>query len=711
MRVKFLQKAGVLAAVSVLTFTSVPMMPVQAKTDAEVTNTAGYSTDVIYQIVTDRFLDGDSSNNPSGAVFDKGDMKKYHGGDWAGITQKINDGYFQNMGVTALWISSPVENIMSVDPSNNCASYHGYWGKDFFRTNSAFGTMDDFQTLLDTAHANGLKIVIDFAPNHTSTAEYAGINFPEDGALYRDGSLVGTFSNDSNGLFNHESWTDFSSLENGIYHSMYGLADLNQMNSTVDDYLKDAIDQWLDMGVDGIRVDAVKHMPQGWQTNWLSSIYEDHDVFVFGEWFNGGTGNDTEMTAFANDSGMSLLDFRYANAVRNAIGSESSSMKSLYQVMVDTESDYDEVNDQVTFIDNHDMSRFMTLSKNSSDSVNQAYVMLLTSRGVPTIYYGSEQYMTGSTDPYNRGDMTSFDTNSTAYQVISKLAPLRKTNAAMAYGTSTEKWVNDDVLIYERQFGNDVVLTAVNRNENVSYDISGLFTDLPAGTYNDALDGILNGESINVSSTGAVTNFTLDGGECAVWTYSTQDQATNIGNVDPGMGVSGNTISISGRGFGETQGTVYFGKTAATVLDWSDSLIEVQIPNVSGGEYTIKVNSATGGSDSYAGFKVLTASQVATRFYINNADTSYGQSVYIVGNCEELGNWDTDKAVGGFFNNTASIANYPTWFYDVSVPAGTTIEYKYIKKDASGNVIWESGSNHVYTTVSDGTGVVVDNWQ
>ena len=146
-------------------------------------------------------------------------------------------------------------------------------------------------------------------------------------------------------------------------------------------------------------------------------------------------------------------------------------------------------------------------------------------------------------------------------------------------------------------------------------------------------------------------------------------------------------------------------------MDWSDSLIEVQIPNVSGGEYTIKVNSASGGSDSYAGFKVLTASQVATRFYINNADTSYGQSVYIVGNCEELGNWDTDKAVGGFFNNTASIANYPTWFYDVSVPAGTTIEYKYIKKDASGNVIWESGSNHVYTTVSDGTGVVVDNWQ
>ncbi|MDC7300741.1 carbohydrate-binding module family 20 domain-containing protein [Agathobacter ruminis] len=102
--------------------------------------------------------------------------------------------------------------------------------------------------------------------------------------------------------------------------------------------------------------------------------------------------------------------------------------------------------------------------------------------------------------------------------------------------------------------------------------------------------------------------------------------------------------------------------------------------------------------------------QVATRFFVNNAYTNYGQSLYIVGNIAELGNWNPDKAVGCFFNNTASIANYPTWFYDISLPAGTRIEYKYIKKDAAGNVVWESGSNHVYTTVTNGTGTVVDTW-
>ena len=166
-------------------------------------------------------------------------------------------------------------------------------------------------------------------------------------------------------------------------------------------------------------------------------------------------------------------------------------------------------------------------------------------------------------------------------------------------------------------------MTAVNRNENRSYDITGLCTSLPQGKYSDELGGILKGQSINVNSKGEVNGLRLEGGECCV----------------------------------------------------------------------------------------LSSKQVATRFYVNNANTQYGSSVYIVGNVEELGNWDVNKAVGPFFNNRKSIANYPTWFYDISLPSGKKIEYKYIMKDSSGNVIWESGANHKYSTVTQGTGVVVDNWK
>lgn len=390
--------------------------------------------------------------------YDITNPRKYHGGDWKGITQKINDGYLTGMGITAIWISSPVENITTIDPSNGSASYHGYWGRDFFKTNAYFGSISDFTELINTAHANNIKVIIDFAPNHTSTAELGDTVFPEDGRLYRNGTLIAGFKSDTQSIFNHESWTDFSTWENSIYHSMYGLADLNQMNGTVDTYLKDSIDMWLDLGVDGIRVDAVKHMPMGWQSNWLSNIYEEHEAFVFGEWFSGSTGNDSEMTEFANESGMSLLEFRLANAIRNTLGSGTTDMQELYSVMVDRESSYKEINDQVTFIDNHDMSRFMTLASGNSRALENAYVIMMTSSGIPTIYYGSEQYATGGSDPENRGDMPGFDTNSTAYQVISKLAALRKNNAALAYGTTQERWVNSDVLVYERSFGNSAVL-------------------------------------------------------------------------------------------------------------------------------------------------------------------------------------------------------------------------------------------------------------
>lgn len=674
--------------------------------DSDVENSASFSTDTIYQIVTDRFFDGDPSNNPTGDIFDKTNNRKYHGGDWAGITQKINNGYLTNMGISAIWISSPVENITSIDPSNNSAAYHGYWAKDFFRPNTFFGSVQDFKTMVDTAHDANIKVVIDFAPNHTSTAEYGSMVFPEDGRLYRDGQLVSGFKNDTAGIFNHEEWTDFSTWENGIYHSMYGLADLNQMNGTVDTYLKDSINLWLDYGVDGIRVDAVKHMPMGWQSNWLSSIYSHKPVFVFGEWFNGGTGSDSEMDCFANESGMSLLDFRFANAVRNTLGSKTMSMQEFYDVVVATETEYKEINDQVTFIDNHDMSRFMTLANNSS-SVDMAYVVQMTSSGIPTIYYGSEQYATGASDPDNRGDMPSFNTNSKAYKIISKLAPMRKANPALAYGKTIERWVNSDVLVYERTFGNSVVYTAVNRSSTRGYDISGALTALPTGTYSDVLQGLCGGGNLTVSN-GSIGSYYLGAGQAAVWQYTaTNETAPEIGNIDPLMGVAGNTVTITGCGFGSTAGTVSFGTTNASIVSWSDSCIKVIVPSMTAGYYTIKVTTNLGASvANYAQYKVLTAEQVAVRFIVKNAPTNYGQNVYIVGNCIELGNWNAEKAVGPFFNSTSSIATYPDWFFDVSVPAGQNLEFKFIKKDAAGNVVWEGGTNHVYTTPTGTTGEV-----
>ncbi|XMB29067.1 alpha-amylase family glycosyl hydrolase [Paenibacillus sp. BR2-3] len=687
---------------------------VQAVPDTSVLNKVNFSTDVIYQIFTDRFKDGNTGNNPVGSLFSSGctDLRKYCGGDWQGITDKINDGYFTGMGITALWISQPVENINAVLSYDfgDSTSYHGYWARDFKRTNPYFGNFTDFDNLIAAAHAKGIKVVIDFAPNHTSPAKETDATFGENGRLYDNGTLMGGYTNDTNAYFHHNGGTSFSNLEDGIYRNLFDLADINLQHSTIDTYMKAAIKLWLDKGIDGIRVDAVKHMPLGWQKNWVDYINNYKPVFVFGEWFLGTNEVDPANHDFANESGMSLLDFRFNQTVREVFKDDADTMYGLDAMISGTNTDYHEVADQVTFIDNHDMSRFATGTNNRR--VEQALALTLTSRGVPGIYYGTEQYVTGGTDPDNRKFMPSFSTTTTAYNVISKLAPLRKSNPAFAYGTTQERWINNDVYIYERKFGNNVGLVAINRNTSTEYNISGLVTALPGGTYSDVVTGLLNGNSISVSSTGAVTNFNLGAGEVGVWQYTAAAIAPVVGHVGPMMGVAGKEITIDGRGFGATKGTVYFGATSVTgtgITAWEDSQIKVKIPAVAAGMYDVKIRTS-GAVDSniYDKFEVLTAKQVVVRFVVKNANTVVGEKVYLAGNVHEIGNWDTAKAIGPMFNQV--IWAYPNWYYDVSVPAGTTIQFKFIKKNGS-TVTWEGGSNHVYTTPASTASEIIVDWQ
>ncbi|MDR9853901.1 alpha-amylase family glycosyl hydrolase [Paenibacillus sp. VCA1] len=710
---KFLKTTAAFALGLSLTFGL--FSPAQAAPDTSVSNKQNFSTDVIYQIFTDRFSDGNPANNPTGAAFDGTctNLRLYCGGDWQGIINKINDGYLTGMGITAIWISQPVENIYSIinySGVNNTA-YHGYWARDFKKTNPAYGTIADFQNLIAAAHAKNIKVIIDFAPNHTSPASSDQPSFAENGRLYNNGTLLGGYTNDTQNLFHHNGGTDFSTIENGIYKNLYDLADLNHNNSTVDVYLKDAIKMWLDLGIDGIRMDAVKHMPFGWQKSFMATVNNYKPVFTFGEWFLGVNEVSPENHQFANESGMSLLDFRFAQKVRQVFRDNTDNMYGLKAMLEGSAADYAQVDDQVTFIDNHDMERFHASNANRR-KLEQALAFTLTSRGVPAIYYGTEQYMSGGTDPDNRARIPSFSTSTTAYQVIQKLAPLRKSNPAIAYGSTQERWINNDVLIYERKFGGNVAVVAVNRNLNTPASISGLVTSLPQGSYNDVLGGLLNGNALTVGNGGATSNFTLAAGGTAVWQYTTATATPTIGHVGPMMAKPGVTITIDGRGFGSTKGTVYFGTTAVTganITAWEDTEIKVKIPAVAGGIYNIKIANAAGTeSNVYDNFEVLSGDQVSVRFVVNNATTALGQNVYLTGSVSELGNWDPAKAIGPMYNQV--VYQYPNWYYDVSVPAGKTIEFKFLKKQGS-TVTWEGGSNHTFTAPASGTATINVNWQ
>jgi len=686
---------------------------------------ADFKREVIYQIITDRFFDGSTSNNnpsQSAGLYDatKTNWRLYWGGDLQGIQQKMS--YLAGMGVTAIWISPPVDNLNTNIPDgggNPTASYHGYQGRDFKRIEEHFGnssnTWTDFDAMVTAAHAAGIKVVVDFAPNH-STQDNAG----EFGSLYDNGTFLGNYTSDTNGYFHHNAnisgggWDDRYQVE---YFTLFDLADLNQEHATIDGYMKSAAQLFQQHGVDGFRIDAIKHVTWGWEYSFANSIYTYGDSFIFGEWYQGNTSDPLyhDSYKFANKSGMSMLDFPLNTAIRSVFASNAN-FSEIDSVINQEATNFTWKEDLVTFIDNHDMARFLSVN-NNNNRLHEAMSFVLTARGIPCIYYGTEQYLhndtSGGTDPYNRPMMPGFSTTTTAYTLTNRLSSLRRSNPAVPYGSMTQRWINNDVYIYERKFFGSTVLVAINKSETSGYSISGLNTSLPVGTQSDYLTGLLGGVPITVGSgsggNNPVNTFTLPAHAVSVWQFTEGAANPEIGSLGPTVGQPGVKTVISGRNFGTTTGTVKFGTTTATVNSWSATQIVVTTPAVTNGNYNVTVTTSGGTVSNGIQFTVLTAKLIPVTFTVYNASpTTTGDYIFLTGNTVELGAWSTtwDGAFGPML-----APNYPNWFITASVPAGQTIQFKFIKIASGGGVTWENGANHTYTVPTTGTGFVNVNWQ
>ena len=686
------------------------------------TQAQDFKKQVIYQIVTDRFVDGDTSNNnpsQSSGLYDstKTNWRDYWGGDLAGIQSKVT--YLKNMGVTAIWISPPVDNLNLNIPDgsgNPTSSYHGYGARDFMRVEEHFGstasTWTAFDNLASSLHSNGMKLIVDFAPNHSNPN-----NAGEFGSLYNNGAFLAAYNNDPSGMFHHNADIgDFSDRYQVQYLTLEGLADLNQENASVDSYLKTALLQLQTHGADGFRIDAVKHVTWGWEYSMSNTAFTAGPSFFFGEWYQGI--NDAlyhDSYKFANHSGISLIDFPLNQAIRDVFMSNSNFSEIDTQLSAEN-SNFTWQNDLVTFVDSHDLPRFLSVN-NNTNRLNEALAFILTTRGIPVIYYGDEQYLhvdtSGGGDPYNRNQMTTFTTTTTPYSFIHTLAGLRQTNDAVAYGSSTQRWLSNDVYIYERKFFNDVVLVAINKNDTSSYVVSGLNTSLPAGTYTDYLSSLLGGLGITVTTgTGGnnpVGTFTLPAHTVSVWQKTTTATGPEVGSIGPTSAQPSVSVTIAGKGFGTSTGSVLVGGTAATVTSWSDTVVKFSVPSVTNGVYNVTLKNSGGLAANTIQFTALTAKLIPVTFTVNNATpTTTGDYIFLSGSGIELGNWGTtwDAAIGPML-----APNYPNWFLNAAVPAGSLLQFKFLKISSTGTVTWENGSNHTYTVPSSGTGSVNVNWQ
>jgi glycosidase len=684
-----------------------------------------FKKDVIYEIVTDRFVDGDPTNdNPSQSLglYDKTktNWHAYWGGDLAGIQSKME--YLKGMGITAIWISPPVdnENVNTYGTASvPQAGYHGYWARDFQRIEEHFGSGSNswaaFDSMVAAAHADGIKVIVDFAANHSSPQDMG-----EYGSLFNKGTLMAAYNNDPKGYFHHNPGigdNEYGDRYKVQYFNLDGLADLNQENPVIDGYLKTAMVQLQSHHVDGFRLDAVKHVTWGWEYSMANTVFTNAPSFLFGEWSMTNTSDTLYHDAykFANKSGINLLDFPLNTAIRDVFAGDKP-FAEIDGTLSQENANFVWQNDLVTFVDSQDLSRLLSMN-NNNDRLNEALALQLTTRGVPVIYYGDEQYLHNDTggggDPYNRPQMTTFSTTSTAYKVIKALSGLRQANDAVAYGTSAQRWMNNDVYIYERQFYNNIVLVAINKNNTLTCTISNLNTALPAGTYTDYLGGTLHGVGLTVAAGTGVNNpattFVVPANSVSVWQVAGGVTGPAVGSIGPTLGQPGTIVTIAGDGFGTEAGSVAIAGTDAVVKSWSNTAVSFVTPQVAGGVTQAQLTSKAGAKANPIQFTVLAAKLIPVTFTVNNASpTNPGGYIFLSGDTVELGKWGTtfDTAVGPLLN-----PDYPNWFLNVSVPAGQTIQFKFLKIAADGTVTWENGANHQYVVPASGVGTVNVNWQ
>jgi len=457
-----------------------------------------FRQETIYFIVVDRFHDGDPANNegPNPELYDPEgkDWGKYWGGDLQGVIDKLD--YLKDMGVTAVWLTPLFEQVEALFVEQ--AAIHGYWTKDFKRLNPRFIATGDnpsvnqtqetkdtvFDKLVDELHQRNMKLVLDIVCNH-SNPDFSG----KKGELYDDGVKIADFNDDADNWYHHygevQNWEDEWQVQNC---ELSGLATFNENNIAYRSYIKSAIKQWLDRGVDALRVDTVKHMPIWfWQEFTADILTHRPDVFIFGEWIYSDPRNDLSVE-FVNESGMTILDFGLCVAIREVLGQGAEAGFQLIQDVLDLDHRYYGATELITFIDNHDMPRFQSLNADRQ-MLQLAICLIMTSRGIPCIYYGTEQYLhddtEGGNDPYNRPMMEKWDTDSPIYRDVRLLSGLRRLNPAISMGSQWQKYLTADVYCYVRRYRDSVVFVAMNRGDSVT--VEAVDTELPDGEHTEVL--------------------------------------------------------------------------------------------------------------------------------------------------------------------------------------------------------------------------------
>ncbi len=447
---------------------------------------AGFSSsDVIYLIMPDRFANGDTGNDSvagfSEAV-DRGFFDGRHGGDLQGVINKLD--YLKETGFTALWLTPVVEN-------NTFRSYHGYSATDLYKVDPRLGTNDLYKKMVDEAHKRGIKVILDHVANHFSKDHIWIAQLPH------PGWINGSIQNPPPPMHHKQVFSDIHGDSSTIKKVVEGwftdyMPDFNQTNEFVANYIIQNTLWWVEFaGLDGIREDTYPYNHEGFMAEWAKVIKNEYpSINIVAEVWTGEpaflsyyqSGSRTRKS-FENHVN-SLTDFGLRDAIYKYLQGNGATLYTVYSAIA-MDYLYADPNALVTFVDNHDINRAMYGADSNVAKFLTALDILMTTRGIPQIFYGTEIGIKGTDHHgYLRADFPGgwkedkrdaftsegrTETENLIYNHLKKLISIRLTNPAFTRGSLIHFPPEHDIYSYFREFKGEKFMVAVNGSKQKSY--------------------------------------------------------------------------------------------------------------------------------------------------------------------------------------------------------------------------------------------------
>ncbi len=448
------------------------------------------ASDFVYLVFPDRFSNGDPKNDVGKTMLEntlnRNAAGGRHGGDLQGVINHLN--YFQDLGVTTLWLNPTLVN------DQPAYSYHGYALTDHYLTDPRFGSNETYKKLGDELHKRGMKLMMDLVPNHIGSKHWMMLDMPDSNFVNQWPSFTRTNYRATTQFDPYASAYDKKRMVDGWFDNQ--MPDVNERNPWVATYLMQSYLWWINYaGVDAFRIDTYSYNDYAFMDQCLAYIQAEYpDFYSTGEiWEQGGVLNMayfTEKNKYKNSPASSHLtsakDFQMYWSVLDALNHKPEWDKGLAKIYFTLTHDglYNNPNMNLTFLDNHDLNRFYTEINEDFSKWKIGMGILLTMRGIPSIYYGTEILTTNEMPRKNDGQirldfvggwpgdtLSKFSVagrtqqENEAFDFIKKFAKLRRDNEAFNTGKLMQYTPEGNTYVYFRYTATESFMIVINRGE------------------------------------------------------------------------------------------------------------------------------------------------------------------------------------------------------------------------------------------------------